>query len=125
MISQTIDHVSFRVSDLDAALHFYQEILGCKPVPRPDIGIGGAWLQAGNVQIHLIVPPEGVTGLGNNPDRTIPLANHTAFAVDDYEKTRDHLKEHGLEVVETNVSQGQMWVSDPAGNIIEFIAVTR
>ena len=125
MISHAINHVSFCVSDLDAAMHFYQEILGCEPIARPDMGIGGAWLQAGNVQIHLIVPPEGVTGLGSNPDRTIPLANHTAFAVDDYEKTRDHLKEHGLELVETNPSQGQIWVSDPAGNIIEFIAVTR
>ncbi len=125
MIGTALDHVSFCVSDLDAALHFYQEILGCKPVERPDFGFAGAWLQASNIQIHLIVPPEGIQGLGSNPDRNIPLANHTAFAVADYEKTRDHLKEHGLDVLETSPEQGQMWVRDPAGNILEFIAATR
>jgi catechol 2,3-dioxygenase-like lactoylglutathione lyase family enzyme len=125
MISQAINHVSFSVPDLEKAMHFYQDVLGCEPIERPDFGFPGAWLQAGNVQIHLIVAPEGMTGLGSNPDRTIPLANHTAFAVDDYQKTRDHLTEHGLEVVETSPEQGQMWVSDPAGNIIEFISVAR
>ena len=125
MIGAALDHVSFCVPDLDAALHFYQEILGCTPVERPDFGFAGAWLQASNVQIHLIVPPPGVSGLGSNPDRNIPLANHTAFAISDYEKVRDHLKEHGLDVLETSKEQGQMWVRDPAGNILEFNAATR
>ncbi len=125
MIGRALDHVSFSVDDLDAALHFYGQILGCEPIGRPDFGIPGAWLQASNVQIHLIVPPEGVKGLGSNPDRTVPLANHTAFAIDDYEKVRDHLKQHGLEVLETTPEQGQMWVSDPAGNVIEFNSSRR
>ena len=125
MIGHALDHVSFCVTDLDAALGFYQGVLGCEEVERPDLGIDGAWLQAGNVQIHLIVPPEGFTGLGTNPERTVPLANHTAFAIDDYDKVLDHLKSHDLHVVETNAERGQMWVSDPAGNIIELIANPR
>ncbi len=125
MIGHAIDHVSFCVRDLEAAMHFYQEVLGCVEVERPALGIGGAWLQAGNVQIHLIVPPDGVAGLGSNPERILPLANHTAFAIDDYEKVRDHLLEHGLEVLETSVEQGQLWVRDPAGNVIEFNAANR
>lgn len=125
MIGTALNHVSFCVPDLDAAMHFYQQVLGCETIDRPDFGFPGAWLQASNIQIHLIVAPEGVEGLGSNPDRTIPLANHTAFSIDDYEKTRDHLKEHDLAVVETSAEQGQMWVSDPAGNIIELISVSR
>ena len=125
MIGKALDHVSFCVPDLDAALRFYEGVLGCETVERPDFGFPGAWLQASNIQIHLIVAPEGMTGLGSNPESTIPLANHTAFAIDDYEKVREHLKQHGLEVLETSAEQGQMWVSDPAGNIIEFNSASR
>jgi len=125
MISRSINHVSFCVPELEPALHFYQDVLGFEPIERPAMGIDGAWLQAGDAQIHLIVPPEGAADLGTNPSQTVPLANHTAFAIDDYEKTRDHLKEHGLEVLEAGVERGQMWVSDPAGNVIEFISANR
>ncbi len=124
MISQAINHVSFSIPELAPALHFYQEILGCESIERPSMGIDGAWLQAGNVQIHLIVTPDGADG-GTNPDKTSPRANPTAFAIDDYEKILDHLKAHGLEVIEAGVERGQMWVSDPAGNVIEFISSTR
>ena len=125
MISHALDHVSFCVPDLDAAMHFYQDILGCETIDRPDFGFAGAWLQAGNVQIHLIVPPDGFPGLGSNPEKTTPIWNHTAFAIDDYEKVLAHLQSHDLEVLETNPEQGQMWVSDPAGNVIELISSSR
>lgn len=124
MIIQTVDHVSFCIPELAPSLRFYCDVLGFEPIARPEMGIDGAWLQAGNTQIHLIVPPEGAD-VGSKPTRTNPLANHTAFRVDDYEKTRDHLKEHGLEVIETSVERGQMWVSDPGGNVLEFISASR
>jgi catechol 2,3-dioxygenase-like lactoylglutathione lyase family enzyme len=121
MITEAVHHVSFAVDDLDASLHFYQELLGLQPVARPEMGIGGAWLAAGSTQIHLIVCPEGVD-VGSPPPKTLPLANHTAFAIDDYLSVRDQLVAGGLEVVETSPERGQMWVSDPSGNVIEFIA---
>ena len=51
------------------------------------------------------------------------MANHQAFSVADYQKTLDHLKSKGLEVLETSPERGQMWVRDPDGHIIELIAV--
>ena len=121
MITKAVHHVSFAIEDLDSALHFYRDILGLQPIERPEMGIGGAWLAAGSTQVHLIVRPEGVD-VGSPPGRTLPLANHTAFAIEDYTAVRDHLVAHGLEVMETSPERGQMWVSDPAGNVIEFIA---
>ena len=114
-----VHHVSFSIDELEPALHFYREILGFEPIERPAMGIDGAWLQAGATQIHLIVAPEGAD-TGSAPGRTNPLANHTAFAVDDYERVRDHLKAHGLDVLEAGAERGQMWVSDPAGTVLEF-----
>ena len=37
-----------------------------------------------------------------------------------YDRVRDHLKASGLEVLELGGARGQMWVSDPAGNVLEF-----
>jgi glyoxylase I family protein len=124
MISQAIDHVSFCVPELAPALRFYRDVLGFEPIERPVMGIDGAWLRAGSAQVHLIVTPAGAD-VGTAPGRTNPLANHTAFAIDDYEKTRDHLVRHGLAVLEAGVDRGQMWVSDPAGNVIELISTRR
>ena len=120
MITSAVHHVSFSVDDLDAACHFYEGILGLERIARPDLGLPGAWLQTGATQIHLIQKPPG-SDTGTPPGKTSPLANHCAFAVEDYEKTRDHLVASGLNVLETNANVGQMWVSDPSGNVIEFI----
>lgn len=124
MISQAINHVSFCVPELEPALHFYRDVLGFESIARPAMGIDGAWLRSGAIQVHLIVAPEGAD-VGSNPTRTNPLANHTAFAIDDYEKVRDHLKRRGLDVLEAGAERGQMWVSDPAGNVIELISAVR
>lgn len=119
MISHAVHHVSFAVNELEPALHFYRDILGFEPIDRPAMGIDGAWLAAGATQIHLIVAPEGAD-VGATPAKTNPLANHTAFSIDDYERVRDHLQQSGLDVLEFGAERGQMWVSDPAGNILEF-----
>ena len=120
MIAKSINHISLAVSDLDASLHFYRDVLGLENIPRPEMGIAGAWLGAGDSAVHLIAVPEGAD-VGAPPDALTPLACHQAFAVDDYQKTVDHLKANGLEVLETSPKRGQLWVKDPDGYIIEFI----
>ena len=52
-----MQHVALAVDDLDATLRFYS-LLGFDPLPRPDIGIAGAWLRAGDAQIHLLELPD-------------------------------------------------------------------
>ena len=49
-----------------------------------------------------------------------PLANHLAFRVDDLAGTRKQLEDAGLEVLGSGAN-GQMWVQDPTGHIVEFI----
>jgi catechol 2,3-dioxygenase-like lactoylglutathione lyase family enzyme len=121
MIATAVHHISFAVSDLDRSRRFYEEILGLEQIARPDFGLPGVWYTAGNAQIHLIETPAGAD-VGSGPATLTPLANHNAFAVDDYEKALAHFKRHELEVLETNAQAGQMWLRDPDGNILEFIA---
>ena len=48
-------HVSINVDDVDAALEFYVGALGLTVRgDRPELGFGGAWLDAGDEQVRLI-----------------------------------------------------------------------
>lgn len=125
MIGTRIQHVSFAVSDLERARAFYEGVLGLEPVPRPDMGLGGMWYDAGaGAQIHIIVTPEGAD-VGTRPPKLTPLGPHTAFQVDDYGATLATLKQKGVEVLETHPDNGQMWIADPDGNVFEMISVIR
>lgn len=119
-IARNVNHISFPVRDLAASLAFYRDLLGLETVPRPNFGVDGAWLSAGNAQIHLIVTPEGMA-VGQPPPSLNPAASHLAFTVDGYEATLARVKEAGREVLETSPEMGQMWVRDPDGHVIELI----
>ena len=108
-----VHHVSLNVADLEAAFAFYTEILDMPVLPRPDFGFPGAWLDAGEQQIHLI-EAEGFEA---------PMGQHVAFQVDDIAATIDELENLGVEVSQPNEIDGvciQAFFSDPTGNLIEI-----
>lgn len=121
MITTSVHHISFAVSDLERSREFYGGVLGLQPIERPELGIPGIWYAAGAAEVHLIAKPEGVDA-GSPPDKLSPLANHQAFAIESYAACLEHLRGRGLEVMETSPERGQMWVQDPDGNVIELIA---
>lgn len=121
MLAGRVHHLSFTVTDLERARAFYEGILGLDRIARPDLGIPGIWYGAGNAEIHLIELPGG-TGAGKPPEKLTPLANHNAFAIDDYRRVLDFLKSREVEVLETTPERGQMWIRDPDGNVFELIA---
>jgi len=121
MIARSVDHVSFVVSDLERSRRFYEGCLGLRQIPRPDFGIAGVWYAVGPSQLHLIAAPAG-QGPPPAAGAFSPLANHCAFATDDYAKALAHLRERGLEVVEMTPPSGRIWIRDPDGNVIELVA---
>src|SRR5688500_9886093 len=55
MEPRAVHHVSINVDNVEAAVRFYVDVLGLVPRDdRPDFGFGGAWLDAGAQQVHLI-----------------------------------------------------------------------
>jgi glyoxylase I family protein len=124
MIARRVDHVSFAVRNLDRSLAFYRDVLGLALAPRPDLGIPGVWLQAGDAQVHLIEVPADFDG-GSPPPTLNPTAGHAAFGIDDYDTALATLQQHGLDVLALGATAGQMWVKDPDGHVIELIAVRR
>jgi catechol 2,3-dioxygenase-like lactoylglutathione lyase family enzyme len=107
-----VHHVSINVADVDAALHFYVDQLGMTVRDdRPEFGFGGAWLDVGGQQVHLIeaAPPDG-------------LGQHFAVLVDDLDTTIAELRGLGLEVSDPSpvASNRQAFVHDPSGNLVEL-----
>jgi catechol 2,3-dioxygenase-like lactoylglutathione lyase family enzyme len=120
MLANGVHHISFCVTDLTRSRDFYERVLGLAAIERPDLGFPGVWYAAGDTEVHLIQAPAGVD-VGTPPAALTPLANHSAFAVDDYAEALRHFKNCQLEVFETNPGAGQLWVRDPDGNVLEFI----
>ena len=107
-----VHHVSINVDDVDAALRFYVDVLGLEArTDRPDFGFGGAWLDAGGQQVHLI---QGEVPKGNG--------EHFALLVADLDATIDELRARDLRVSDASpVGAGrQAFLTDPAGNLIEL-----
>lgn len=107
-----IHHVSLNVDDAEAGRAFYEDVLGLTRLERPDLGIPGFWLDAGDFQIHLI----------EIPGHQAPAGQHFAFRVDDADAARARLQALGVEVSEPSVigAGRQCFLHDPAGNLIEL-----
>jgi glyoxylase I family protein len=107
-----VHHVSINVDDVDAALAFYADVLGFEVRDdRPDFSFGGAWLDAGGQQLHLIQagPPAD-------------LGQHFAVLVADIDATVTELRAVGVTVSDP-VPVGanlQAFLHDPAGNTVEL-----
>jgi catechol 2,3-dioxygenase-like lactoylglutathione lyase family enzyme len=107
-----VHHVSLNVDDVDSALAFYVGTLGLVVrSDRPDLGFAGAWLDAGDQQVHLI-------------DAPIPThqGQHFALRVDDLEATINELRDDGVDVSDAiRIGTGrQAFLHDPAGNLVEL-----
>jgi glyoxylase I family protein len=112
MFTKGVHHVSINVDDVEANRAFYVETLGFDQIDRPDLGIGGVWLQMGPQQLHLVELPL-VEGFGP----------HFAIRVDDIHAARAVLIERSVEVSEPKPIEGvclQAFFRDPAGNQIEL-----
>jgi glyoxylase I family protein len=107
-----VHHVSVNVSDVAKSVLFYTEVLGgTLRDDRPDFPFGGAWINLGTAQVHLIeaaTPPN--------------LGQHFAILVDDLDSVVAELSAKNVSV-ELPVIVGhdrQTFLSDPDDNTIEL-----
>jgi catechol 2,3-dioxygenase-like lactoylglutathione lyase family enzyme len=105
-------HVSINVSDVSKGIAFYTEVLGGSVrADRPDFGFGGAWIDFGPGQVHLLEAP--------TPER---LGQHFAVQVADVHATVAELREKGFEVSDPSPVNAnlQAFIEDPFGNTVEL-----
>lgn len=126
-----LDHVVLRVSDLERALRFYRDVLGCREERRLD-ELGLVQLRAGAGLIDLVPldSPLGRAGGGAAPAAGEGGRNMDHFALQlasfDEAAMRAHLERHGVEpgdVARRYGAQGNgpsMYLRDPDGNTVEL-----
>ena len=111
---KAINHITYNVKDKDAALKWYQEILGLKQIPKMVNSDHLYWLQLpSGAMVHII----------ENPDAPSAPSHHTAFEVDEIEAARNAVMAAGVEVTEIqtrNDGQKACYLNDPDGNRIEL-----
>jgi len=113
------NHVSIVARDLQESLAFYQDLFGLDRLPSPNFGFPVAWLQVGDLQLHLFEWQE-------EP----PVRQHLAFAVDDFEGLYARADEAGYfdtrafghHLFELPNAIVQLYLRDPADNLIEVDA---
>ncbi len=125
---RNIDHVVLRVRDVERAIRFYGEVLGCTVERRRD-DLGLVHLRAGRSQIDL-VDVDGEIGrkAGAAPASEGHNMDHVALRLEAFDEAelRAHLQAHGVEAGEVVTRFGaegdgpSMYIADPEGNTVEL-----
>lgn len=80
-----LDHISIIVSDAEASLNFYQDLLGLECLERPDLGFPGYWLNLHKGQtIHIMQLDNPFSGVVRPKHGGRDF--HFALRVDDLDK---------------------------------------
>lgn len=114
----TLHHVNVTVSpELEQETkHFYGEVLGLTPVPKPSGSRpSGAWYQMGANQLHLSVETENSGPLSSR---------HVCFAVPDLSATETNFRAAGVAIIpDPRPIEGTLrfYVRDPGGNMLEIV----
>jgi len=107
-----VHHVSINVSNTSASIDFYTTVLGgTLRDDRPAFRFGGAWIDLGSTQVHLIentVPPD--------------MGQHFAILYDDLDAAVTELRARGIAVEPPRIvgTGRQTFVHDPDGNGVEL-----
>jgi catechol 2,3-dioxygenase-like lactoylglutathione lyase family enzyme len=118
MMAPQLNHVSVHARDLAESAAFYQEVLGFAPIPAPNFGSAVCWFRIGDLQLHLFTR-----------ESTAGTYHHFGVEVDDLGQVLDRARQRGALDAEvygrllTLLPDGavQLYVRDPAGNLIEVI----
>lgn len=120
MAQTALNHVSVVANDLERSVRFYEEVFGMETIPTPNFPFDGQWLEmAEGNQLHLF-----------DLETPAPQYHHFGVVAGDPEavyreaKQRDALTdfsddEESPRMYELPDGSLQMYVEDPAGNVIE------
>ena len=116
------NHVSVSSTDFDASIPFYTELFGAEPIPTPNFGFPVQWLRIGEQQLHLF-------------EREVDAPTHHHFAItvtiEDLERIYERAETmqaidgttFGHHIRELPGDCAQLYLRDPAGNLVEVDAL--
>jgi YD repeat-containing protein len=111
------NHVSIHADDLAASTQFYVEIFGMEKIPTYSFAFPVQYLRLGDLQLHLF-----------ERKTSPPEFHHIGINVDDFHAAYDRARELGIQersaffshVYELPDGSVQMYLRDPAGNLVEI-----
>jgi len=112
-----INHVSISARNLQESVEFYLDVLGAEPIATPNFGLPVQWLALGDTQLHLF-----------ERDLTPPTHHHLGITVADIEpvyRAAQRREAFDYEAFGNNLVQlpgdvVQLYIRDPAGNLVEI-----
>ena len=119
MTVEGLNHVSVCAHDLRSSIDFYVDLFGLEQVATPNFGFPVQWLRAGDSQLHLF-----------ERQGEPPVYQHFALTVDDVGPVYARAKEldcfdratFGGHLIELPGDCAQLYLRDPAGNLVEVNA---
>lgn len=123
-------HIAFPVDDLDAARHFYGNVLGC-PEGRSDADWIDFNLYGHQIVAHRVDTPRAAAGHNPVDGHAVPVPHFgVVLPPAEWQALADRLKAAGTRfVIEPHTrfpgqpgEQSTMFFHDPAGNALEFKA---
>ena len=114
MRATRLNHVSISARDLEESAQFYESLFGMERLPTPTFDVPVCWLRVGDVQLHLFLD-----------DSDAPQRHHVGLTVDDFDAAYRAVKQRlddpfGLRIIELPSGQVQLYLRDPAGNLVEL-----
>jgi YD repeat-containing protein len=111
------NHVSIHARNLEESVRFYVELFGMEKIPTYNFAFPVQYLRLGDLQLHLF-----------ERDAEAPPLHHIAFNVDDFEDAYLRAKDMGIleqasffeDMYELPDGTVQMYLRDPAGNLVEI-----
>ena len=110
-------HVSVHAYDLEESARFYKDMFGMEELPSPDFPFPVRWLRVGDLQLHLF-----------RSGAPAPEGHHFGIDVDDFEAAYKKANDLGVgigdgyfsNVYELPDGAVQLYIRDPAGNMVEI-----
>lgn len=112
------NHVSIRARELERSVRFYEDVFGMERIPTYDFDAPTQYLRVGDLQLHVFER--------GDPSDPVPLHQHLAIDVDDLEAVFLRARDLGVlddtfgdPIVELPDGSVQLYLRDPAGNLVE------
>ena len=111
------NHVSIHADDLERSVRFYEDVFGLERIPTYSFAFPVQYFRLGDLQLHIF-----------ERDAPAPAFHHIGINVDDFEQAYERAKELGIleresffeDMYELPDGSVQMYIRDPAGNLVEI-----
>ena len=113
-----LDHIGIAVSDLEASLALYRDVLGLDVEPPEDVPaqrVRAHFIPAGQASLELLEATAPDSPIAKYVEKRGPGLHHVALRVDDIRAALAHLKARGVRLIDEEPRPGAH------GSLVAFI----